>query len=523
MRSHLKILFIVAVLVLTSCQNSAPYSLGTQEIPYLTEEVATLSPTIIPTLTSTVQAGGNVTESTAKKDGGENNQDQGNPDEATATAEPTILDKSAELNIAGIEMHEINPTGGLHLVVGADAGWIRRNALFWSDVEPNPGDRNWEALSKLDEELLNASKAGLQTILVVRRTPSWAQKYPGVFCGPVKAEALAAFAKFMGEVVDRYSKPPYNVLYWEIANEPDIDPKLVPPDEIFGCWGDDEEPFYGGEYFSEMLRLVYPEIKAANPQAQVLIGGLVLDCDPEKPPLLDGTNEQKDCSPTLFFEGILNNTGGNFFDGVSFHAYDYYLYAEGQYNNTNWASSWDEDGPVMVNKINYIRKLLQSYGYPDKYIINSELGLLCGNTGEEPECKSETFENTKAAYVAQTYAIAKALGLRANIWYSIHGWRGSGLASMANKTTKALDAFKTSARILSGSMVTRALEGYPQVMGYEFIKNGRLFWVLWAMDSDTQFIQLVNPPKAIYDIYGNLLKPQREIGVGMSPIYLEFR
>jgi len=93
---------------------------------------------------------------------------------------------------------------------------------------------------------------------------------------------------------------------------------------------------------------------------------------------------------------------------------------------------------------------------------------------------------------------------------------------MANNPTKALSAFATSARILSGSKLIRSLDGYPQIMGYEFLKNGKLYWVLWAMDSDPQFIQLANPPKAIYDIYGNPLKPQREIGVGLSPIYLEF-
>ena len=515
------IIMLFSVLAMSSCRGSSPYTMSTQAISYEPVETVTISPTITIELTSTEEPNDDESESLENAKG-DSELAQNDLVQATPTVEPNILVKMPTLNVSGIEMHEINPVGGLELVVEADAAWIRRNALFWSDVEPYPGDRNWEALSRLEEELMNASKAGLQTILVVRRTPTWAQKFPGVYCGPIKPEALNAFAEFMAEVVERYSRPPFNVIYWEIANEPDIDPKLVAPDEIFGCWGDDQEAYYGGEYYADMLRLVYPEIKAANPQAQVLIGGLVLDCDPDKPPYIEGSTEKKDCAPTLFFEGILKNTGGNFFDGVSFHAYDYYLGAEGKYNNINWDSSWDNNGPVMINKITYIRQLLQSYGYPGKFIINSELGILCGNTGEETECKTEAFQDTKANYVAQTYAIAQALGLRANIWYSIHGWRGSGLANMANNPTKALSAFATSARILSGSKLIRSLEGYPQIMGYEFSKNGRLYWVLWAMDSDPQFIQLANPPKAIYDIFGNPLKTQREIGVGLSPIYLEF-
>ncbi len=513
------ILFLFALLVTAGCQDSPLYSISTQEIPYQTTSTVTLLPTI--ETTPTVDAGESEEDGvtgTPEVDG----PVLTTPDQATATDEPGILEKTSKLGVAGIEMHEINPIGGLELVVGADTSWIRRNALFWSDVEPRPGDRKWESLAMLETELINASKAGLQTVLVVRRTPTWAQKYPGVYCGPVKPEALDDFARFIGEAVQRYSQPPFNVMYWEIANEPDIDPKLVPADEIYGCWGDDREPYYGGEYYAEMLKLVYPEVKAANPQAQVLLGGLVLDCDPERSIYIEGTNEKKDCTSTLFFEGILKNTGGNFFDGVSFHAYDYYLGSEGKYENKNWASTWEETGPVMINKIGYIRKLLETYGYSGKFIINSELGLLCGKTGEEPECKNDDFENTKASYLAQTYAVAQALDLRANIWYSIHGWRGSGLASMANKPTKALSAFATSARILSGSVISRPLEGYPQIMGYEFLKNGKLFWVVWAMDSDVQFIQLASPPKAIYNIYGNPLKPQREIGVGLSPIYIEF-
>jgi hypothetical protein len=37
---------------------------------------------------------------------------------------------------------------------------------------------------------------------------------------------------------------------------------------------------FGGEYYGNMLKIVYPAIKSADPQAQVLVGGLLLDCDP---------------------------------------------------------------------------------------------------------------------------------------------------------------------------------------------------------------------------------------------------
>jgi alpha-L-arabinofuranosidase len=86
----------------------------------------------------------------------------------------------------------------------------------------------------------------------------------------------------MHDAVERYSAPPYNVKYWEIYNEPDA-PKNTnepPYGMIYGCWGISGDTYFGGEAYGEMLKVVYPYIKSANSSAQVLVGGLLLDCDP---------------------------------------------------------------------------------------------------------------------------------------------------------------------------------------------------------------------------------------------------
>ena len=71
-----------------------------------------------------------------------------------------------------------------------------------------------------------------------------------------------------------------------------------------------------------MLKVAYPQIKAADPQAQVLVGGLLLDCDPR--PGAGCSLTAQNAIPPKFLEGILRNNGGPYFDGVSFHAYDFY-------------------------------------------------------------------------------------------------------------------------------------------------------------------------------------------------------
>ncbi len=87
---------------------------------------------------------------------------------------------------------------------------------------------------------------------------------------------------------------------------------------VFGCWGNPNDPYYGGGYYAELLKRAYPAAKAANPQAIVMNGGLLLDCDPRYPP------PGKDCLPAQFLEGMLRNQGAAYFDILAFHGYPYY-------------------------------------------------------------------------------------------------------------------------------------------------------------------------------------------------------
>ena len=65
----------------------------------------------------------------------------------------------------------------------------------------------------------------------------------------------------MQQVAARYSKPEFNVHDWEIGNEPDMDPDFVPLDNGFGCWGDAQDPYYGGRQYGTMLQYVTPSIR----------------------------------------------------------------------------------------------------------------------------------------------------------------------------------------------------------------------------------------------------------------------
>lgn len=71
------------------------------------------------------------------------------------------------------------------------------------------------------------------------------------------------------------------------------------------------DEYYGGVDYAEMLKVAYPSIKQADPNAQVMVGGLLLDCNPNT----GCPNERS----TNFLAGVLQNDGG------SYHASDYYF------------------------------------------------------------------------------------------------------------------------------------------------------------------------------------------------------
>jgi hypothetical protein len=427
----------------------------------------------------------------------------------------------ASLPVVGVEMNSINPKYGLELVSKPGVFWVRRNALLWSDVEPLEGRRNWGALAGLETEMKNAATHGLQLILIVRGTPTWAQKVPGVACSAVRADKIAAFAGFMHDLVARYSQPPYSVKFWEIGNEPDVDPSLVSKDSIFGCWGDAQDVYYGGGYYAEMLKVVYPQVKAASAQAQVITGSLLLDCNPANPPETSpGSGKLRDCSAARFLEGILKNGGGNFFDILGFHAYDYYANETGAYGNGGWHSAWNTTGPVSIAKARYIRSLLTAYAQPNKAMMNTESALLCISTAVK--CESTEFNNTKAYYIAEVFASALAEGLQSNIWYSTTGWRYTGLLDNELKPLPAYDAFVFSASILKDAVYNGDVKQIEDVSGYEFTKDGQRVWIIWSRDGADHRIHLPASPRAIYDVFGKPLQTTQDLNLTVAPTYIEW-
>jgi hypothetical protein len=436
----------------------------------------------------------------------------------------------------GVEIlpNRLDNPSELNLVSQAGVYWARIFVIDWSQIEPiksDPPVYHWEMVDESD--LQNANSRGLRVIATVKFTPSWAQKIPGAICGPILQNELARFAQFMQTVVQRYSSYPYNVKFWEMGNEPDIDPALVPPDIGYGCWGDANDDYYGGGYYAEMLKAVYPVIKAEDPRAQVLLGGLLLDCDPEHPPA------GKDCKSAKFLEGILRHNGANdgsdYFDIVSFHGYPPFMNTlyQGNYvsplgwdeQNPGWVNQMGADGVggVVMGKIHFIQNVLSSYSV-SKPLMHTEGSLMCPEWNTS-QCNPPTniFYETQADYVVWLYVRNLAAGVESTIWYSFEdpGWRFCGLLDEQGQPKPAYNAFKFLTQELKSANYVGAVTQYPELRGYEFSVPGKWIWVLWAPDEQPHPITLPLGTKLVYDKYGNNITPTGSDITVNHPIYVE--
>ncbi len=401
--------------------------------------------------------------------------------------------------------------------------WVRIAGLWWPDVEPEEGARNWETQASFEAEMRAAVALGQRAILIVRGTPAWAQAVPGSQCSAIRPDKLDAFARFVGDLVGRYGTDPYRIRYYEFGNEPDLSPHLVEADSLTGCWGDEADTYYGGGAYAEMLRRAYPAVKQVLPDAQVLIGGLLLDCDPR----LRGAC--RDDRPPQFLEGILRAGGGDYFDGVSFHAYDYYNGHAGQYFNPNWHSSWDSTGPVLLAKAAFIASLLRQYSVNGKYSLATEVALLCGAWSDPPSgpgCQA-AFELTKAYYLAQAYAGALEAGLPATLWYSRAGWRNSILFNDDRSPRPAYRALQVSRDRLgraepAGELEAADVGGEARVAGYKFLRDGLPVWLLWSRDGRRHGVALAGQPDSVSDVFGVPVPFGSSLEVGVVPDYVEW-
>lgn len=232
-----------------------------------------------------------------------------------------VYDPRVEL---GIGMHGM-PDEQIRLV--RDLG-IRlvRHTMYWYQIEntEEPGEYNKEALAGWDDLIRRCDEQGIILEVVVHGNA------PGVSYQNREA-AYRRFARFMADMARRYP----SIRYWELWNEMD-----VAFTDLFGAQAG-TPMLERGKLYAEMLKVVTPAIREANPQAFVLTGGMS-DTD-------------------QFPSGIYEGGGREYFDIMNIHTYGVPVW---------WS---------FVARGLRVRDIVVQHGDADKPLWNTEFGIDAGN------------------------------------------------------------------------------------------------------------------------------------------------
>jgi len=295
------------------------------------------------------------------------------------------LNAGAPPPLFGVQMYgAVTYTTGLAQVAGMGARWIRA-PISWASAEPvncTPDQYDWTAI---DAQVQALASEGIEPLLTLSGNPTWAATYP---MGPVTD--LADLQEFMGALVERFDGDGYEdapgsppVRYWEIYNEPDAIDESAAATGGYALFG------YNGAGYAELLDAIYPVVKAASSQAQIVLGGVAHDNFDYEGGGFDDN----------FMDDVLSNCTTPCFDVMNFHYFPYYRFR------------WEAYGRDVIGKANYFRSKLAGHGF--------DRSLMCTET-TWPAASTWGSQALQSRYAAIAYVRGMAAGLVVQNWYA---WR----------------------------------------------------------------------------------------------------
>lgn len=223
----------------------------------------------------------------------------------------------------------------LQMVREMGAPWIIE-FFPWAYYQGEDGGIAWR---HPDLVVNHANAQGLQVIARIGLTPEWArpEDTPLTY---LDATAYDDFAAFAAAFARRYRG---QVGYLIVGNEPNLSYE----------WGYRRTT---PEDYVELLEVVYPAVKAANPDMTVLAGALAPTLEPPGSPW--GLND------LLYLEGMYEAGAADYFDGLAAHTYGLTFPPDA------------EPGPEILNyrRIELLREIMVAYGDEETDIYITEAG-----------------------------------------------------------------------------------------------------------------------------------------------------
>ncbi|MHB8626619.1 MAG: GH39 family glycosyl hydrolase [Aggregatilineales bacterium] len=230
----------------------------------------------------------------------------------------------------------------LGLMEEAEIGWARVN-WAWKDLQPQNGAFDY---SHLDAVARVAAEHHIQLLPILTAVPAWASTAPDQLkaqygnLSPVdryRPKDMTDWLQYVRNVVERYDGNGVNdapgsprINYWEVWNEPNIGLFWPPTPNA-------------AEYLA-LLKATYQAIKATDPTAKVVLGGLA--------------NAGFNADGSSYLQTLYDLGGAPYFDVVSIHLYSYPPLGI---------------APV-VKTVDSVRSLMDAHGDKDKPLWLTEIG-----------------------------------------------------------------------------------------------------------------------------------------------------
>lgn len=365
----------------------------------------------------------------------------------------------------------------ISLAALAGANWIR-DEMYWGAAEPVKGEI--KVLPEWDRYVDTALEHDLNVLLIL----SYGNKFYDDGKAPYTPEGMAAFTRYATTLAEHFKG---RINHFEIWNE----------------WngGMGNQGRQTPEVYAELLKSVYPAIKAVNPEA-VIIGGVTAGTD------------------LGWIERVLKAGGYDYMDAVSIHPYSY-------------PTSPDEGG--FIKNLELTQELMIRYGGA-KPVHVTEIGW------PTQEDRRGVTELMSGAYGVRMYVLGMASGIPATIfWYDL---QNDGVDKKYNEDNFGLlhcwhsEVVPWSAKgnYLAYNTMTKMLTGIDFIGAYQqenksifrFRRaDGKDVLVLWTIKgSETIGLKTSGNNVTMVDLFGNKVPLSTVAGVitvtiSEVPLYLE--
>jgi polysaccharide biosynthesis protein PslG len=279
--------------------------------------------------------------------------------QAPATVEPPEV--GVQLHGMWSDYTDAERIAVLDKIAAAGLTWVRID-MGWSSFQERCGTCSGGWYLDRANLLVDAARArGLKVLVTIWRTPGWANDQAGELAPPA---AAGDFGRFMSWLASRFRG---RVSAYELWNEPDS------KDFFTGTVGQ----------YAALVRAAYPAVKAADPEAQVVLGGPV--------------NNDTGWLRSVYRSGV-----GGFFDVLATHPY------MAPADLPPETPDRGGDNVHLLTHVAAVHRLMAANGDGDKPIWFTELGWSShANTGGEADWRRGVSLEQQADYTVRAIELVR--------------------------------------------------------------------------------------------------------------------